>query len=78
MTRLTKSKTGLPSIVTTPLPQRENSEAERSKNLGLEVVQFMGSPAGLALGTVVAGLVISWFRRRSRSRDSKTGTSTEE
>ena len=54
-----------------PSPQPEDIDAESSKNLGLEVVQFMGSPAGLALGAVVAGVVISWLRRRSGSRDKE-------
>jgi hypothetical protein len=66
-----KVRTPLPSIAAKSPSQPEDSDAERSKNLGLEAIQFMGSPAGLALGTVVAGLLISWLRRRSGSRDTK-------
>jgi hypothetical protein len=69
-----KSSTVLASVPAEASAQPDDSEAERSKNLGLEVIQFMGSPAGLALGSVVAGLLISLFRRRSRSRDSKKRT----
>ncbi len=63
-----------PSLPAKPSPQPEDSEAERSKNLGLEVVQFMGSPAGWALGAVFAGLLISWLRRRSGSRDDEVSS----
>jgi hypothetical protein len=31
----------------------------------------MGSPAGLTLGAVVVGVVISWLTRRSGSRDKE-------
>jgi len=62
------------SVPANPSPEAEDADAERSKNLGLEVIQFMGSPAGLALGTAVAGLLISWLVRRSRPKDSKTGS----
>jgi hypothetical protein len=69
-----KSSAFLAPVPAEASSQPEDPEAERSKNLGLEVIQFMGSPAGLALGSVVAGLLISLFRRRSRSRDSKKST----
>jgi hypothetical protein len=59
------------SVPAKPSAQPEDADAERSKNLGLEVVQFMGSPAGLALGAVAVGVVISWLTRRSGSRDKK-------
>jgi hypothetical protein len=72
--RARKASTVVVSVPAKASPEPEDPEAERSKNLGLEVIQFMGSPAGLALGSVVAGLLISLFRRRSRSRDSKKGT----
>ena len=72
-----KGSTVVASVPAKASPQPEDPEAERSKNLGLEVVQFMGSPAGLALGTVVAGLLISWLRRRSRSKDLETGSSSD-
>jgi hypothetical protein len=72
-----KVRTPLPSIAAKPSPQPENSQAEKSKNLGLEVVQFMGSPAGLALGTVAAGLLFSWLRRRAGSGRRKTGSSPD-
>jgi hypothetical protein len=67
----------LPSVPAKPSSQPEDSEAERSKNLGLEVVQFMGSPAGWALATVVAGLLISLFVRRSKRADSKAAPSPD-
>ena len=66
-----------PAVPADPPPKPEDAEAERSKNLGLEVIQFMGSPAGLALGTAVAGLLISWLVRRSRPRDSQTESSPD-
>jgi hypothetical protein len=77
MPRGKKGKMALPSTAPEPSPQDEGSEAERSKNLGLEVVQFMGSPAGWALATVAAGLVISWLVRRPRPPDSETGPTDE-
>jgi hypothetical protein len=64
----------LPSVPAKPSAQPEQSEAERSKSLGLEVVQFVGSPAGWALATVVAGLLVSFFVRRSKPPDSDTGS----
>ena len=77
MARGEKDTMVVPRVPATPPPKPEDAEAERSKNLGLEVIQFMGSPAGLALGTAVAGLLVSWLVRRSRPRDSKTGSSSD-
>jgi len=67
----------LPSVRAKPAPEPENSEVERSRSLGFEVIQFMGSPAGWALATVLAGLLISLVRRRSGPPHHEVGSSSD-